>query len=544
MRVGWSDALRPVQDRAVGLRRVGGGEHDRGRGVVVALRAQALDRARQRELRAAEALDEVAAPGDADRLQRRELVVQRGEAAGDALGQHLLAGDDAVALEQQLGLRAAARGRVLGHREQRRDERPAALDLRLRARPPRREPAPAVGPRGLRPRRAQPRRAQRRVGVVGDLARPHEVPQRLLELLARDAADVGQQVGEEARAGGEPLADRVVGLALGRLLRRRRPEQPHVLAEVERHPAGAAAERARADPHELARGAQRVHPRRRVGADAARQHVALPHLGGQREPLQADQRLAQPVGPGARGRVAVDALPVRQEARERALVGRLDLLAQRGERGAPQPPQHLGVAPLALRAARAQLAAHEVAGGLERLQHRREVDAVALAQRVGLERAVRAREAPHEPLHRVGHVLGERLGQPGRRHRAERVAEQPGVLGRGPAPLAADPDRDRAPLVGELLEPAASVRRPARRASAASSVVSSPTRRSTSCSASTDSARVRSEMRCRSASTCSSAPSSISSRSSSCPSSSRSSSRSSASAAARRSALGWSPSYM
>ena len=77
--------------------------------------------------------------------------------------------------------------------------------------------------------------------------------------------------------------------------------------------------------------------------------------------------------------MAVDALPARHEARERALVGGLDLLAQRGERGAPQPPQHLGVAPLALRAAGPQLAAHQLAGALEAGQHRREVEPVALA---------------------------------------------------------------------------------------------------------------------------------------------------------------------
>ena len=47
----------------------------------------------------------------------------------------------------------------------------------------------------------------------------------------------------------------------------------------------------------------------------------------------------------------VDALPGRQEAGEAPLVGGLDLLAQRGERGAPQPPQNLDVAPLALGAA-------------------------------------------------------------------------------------------------------------------------------------------------------------------------------------------------
>ena len=93
-------ALRPAQDGAVGLGGVGGGEHDRRCRVVVALRAQALDRARERELGTAEPVDEVAAARDADRLERGELVIQRGETAGDPLGQHLLAGDDAVALEQ------------------------------------------------------------------------------------------------------------------------------------------------------------------------------------------------------------------------------------------------------------------------------------------------------------------------------------------------------------------------------------------------------------------------------------------------------------
>ena len=152
---------------------------------------------------------------------------------------------------------------------------------------------------------------------------------------------------------------------LARAAARGRAEHRGVLAEVERHPAGAPPERARADPHDLAGRAQLVHPRGRVGADAARQHVALPHLGREREALQRHERLAQAVDAGAAGRMAVDALPAREEARERALVGRLDLLAQRGQRGAPQAPQHLGVAPLARGTAGAQLAAHELAGALE-----------------------------------------------------------------------------------------------------------------------------------------------------------------------------------
>ena len=121
-----------------------------------------------------------------------------------------------------------------------------------------------------------------------------------------------------------------------------------------------------ADPDDLAGRAQLVEPRRRVGAGAARQHVALPHVGGQREALQRDEHLAQAVDPGARRGVAVDALPGRQERRERALVGRLDLLAQHGERRAAQAAQDLGVAPLALGPPGRSSPRTSVAGALER----------------------------------------------------------------------------------------------------------------------------------------------------------------------------------
>ena len=173
--------------------------------------------------------------------------------------------------------------------------------------------------------------------------------------------------------------------------------------------------------------------------------------------------------------MAVDALPARQEARERALVGRLDLLAQRGQRGAAQPPQHLGVAPLAraCRPGRSSPRTSSPARSSPR-QHRRQVEPVAVAQRARLERAVRARPAPHEPLHRVGHVGEERRRQPAGRHGAERVAVEPGVLGGDPALLAADAQHDRAALVAERVEPAGEVgaRRDPRRSSSA---VRSPT---------------------------------------------------------------------
>src|SRR4051794_14696186 len=68
-------ALRPGQRGAVGVRRVGGRQHERPGGLVGAQRAQPLHRGRQRELRAAEAFHEVAAPRGAERLEVGQLAI-------------------------------------------------------------------------------------------------------------------------------------------------------------------------------------------------------------------------------------------------------------------------------------------------------------------------------------------------------------------------------------------------------------------------------------------------------------------------------------
>ena len=198
----------------------------------------------------------------------------------------------------------------------------------------------------------------------------------------------------------------------------RRTDRRRVIAEVERDAARAPSERAGADPHELTRGAQLVDPAHRVGADSPRKHLALPQLRGEREPLQRDQHLAQALEPGAGGGVTVDPLPRRQEHGERAALGRLDLTPQRRERRAAQPPQHLGVAPLPLAAARErmrhrpQLAAHQRACGLELGERARHVDAVARAALGCGERPVRAREASGDRAQRVGHIREEGRGSP------------------------------------------------------------------------------------------------------------------------------------
>ena len=127
--------LRPGQRGAVGLGRVGGRQHDRGGdravaadGVVGTLagQPQAVDGTGQGELGGAEPADEVAAADLAALLEHLQHAVHRGVPADDALGQHGLAGDDAVALDelQRRGVRRLGRRR---HRlEQRRDQAPAA----------------------------------------------------------------------------------------------------------------------------------------------------------------------------------------------------------------------------------------------------------------------------------------------------------------------------------------------------------------------------------------------------------------------------------
>ena len=179
-----------------------------------------------------------------------------------------------------------------------------------------------------------------------------------------------------------------------------------------------------------------------------------------------------------------------------------------------------------------QLAADElVSSRSSSREHRLDVAAEALVRLGGRERAAPAREARDEQR-ASGSVarLEERLGQPARRHGAERVAVAARVLG-GDQPLA----RPRCGRGARAARAAASRRarvvlalaQVAAQAQQVVQLVGVPRRR-----------------RAAARSTSSSASGSSRSRSSSWPSSSRSRSRSSDSACARRSAAGVSSSYM
>ena len=312
-------------------------------------------------------------------------------------------------------------------------------------------------PRDQRRARRRPgyaARAQRREGVVGRLAGPDKVPERIAELIGGELGVLHEQVGEEAGAAGQAFPQQVVGRALRAFVRGgRRAEQGRVVAEVQRDAPGAPAQGPRPHPRQLTVRAELVEPRRRIGAEAAGQDVALPQLGRQGHTLQRDQHLTQPVRAGARRGVTVHALPGGREARQGRLADRLDLLAQRRQRRAPQATEHVRVAPLALRAQRSQLATHELTGLLQGGECRPDVHAVARPHLARLERAVRAGETAHELQQGIGHVGQEGLGQTPGRHDAQGVAIEPGVLGREPALLAADAGADGAALALEQCQP-------------------------------------------------------------------------------------------
>ena len=147
-------------------------------------------------------------------------------------------------------------------------------------------------------------------------------------------------------------------------------------------------------------------------------------------------------------------MPARQKAAECHLLGGLDLLAERCERGATEASQHVGVAPLPFRPARPQLAADEPLLALERLQLG--LDAVgsepeALRRLARRERPAAAGEAREQGPQRVVAGLEEDVGQAARRHGAHRVAVAARILGGSERLVPADADPDRTPLAQQAL---------------------------------------------------------------------------------------------
>src|SRR6266542_1381574 len=164
-------ALGPRQSCAVRLGRVGGGEDERFCLLPLSRPElpQPLHGAGQGELRTAEAFDEVAAPADAERLERAQLRVNGAVAARDSLAADAVARDDPLALEQQLG-----EGAPIGLAgEEAVGRRPAALRRRdAGGALPGEAAAPVTRPGRL----VSTPGAERRPRVVRHLAGPDQVP--------------------------------------------------------------------------------------------------------------------------------------------------------------------------------------------------------------------------------------------------------------------------------------------------------------------------------------------------------------------------------
>jgi hypothetical protein len=130
---------------------------------------EALDGSGQSELRSTQSLDEVAPAAGAQRLEAPQLTVHGRVPTGHALAADAVAGDDALALEEQLG--ECARVRVA--LEDRRRAGPAPLCRSDRIGPAARE---ATWP-ALRLRSVEPACGSKWLpGVVRHLAGPDELP--------------------------------------------------------------------------------------------------------------------------------------------------------------------------------------------------------------------------------------------------------------------------------------------------------------------------------------------------------------------------------
>ncbi len=344
--------------------------------------------------------------------------------------------------------RRLVRQLVLGHAGQ----RPAAGRL---GRSERGQPS---GPRPAVLRRALPaQRPERREGVVGDLAGPDEVPQRVEDLAVRPPAGGGVQLAVERRpaplqVGADPLVD------LGRrtLHAVGQPDRPQELAarSIEHHPAVVAPEAPAPHPGDLAHRAQLVQQPRLVARDARREHVTLEDRRRDRQARQLVDDLGQALQGvrsaqrhrrrGAGGRRPGDALPGRQEPGQRHGIDRLDLLAQLRERPPPEQAQDLLIAVLALRAARPELAREEAARGdqaMERVLDHARREAPAPGGLGAEERAVGPRVPGEQPVERGDRRAEERL----RDARAARPPRRRRGSGRRPPSRSSAPRRRSAP---------------------------------------------------------------------------------------------------
>ncbi len=226
---------------------------------------------------------------------------------------------------------------------------------------------------------------------------------------------------------------------------------------MEADPAIASRQCAGPRPQHLSRDSQLVEPGLRVVAQSGRQHECLPGGGRKRDSRELLDHLEQSVGAAqAPARVGEDVLPGRQEAAERVLRHRFDLLAKRCERTAAEASKDLRIHPLAARGSGSELALDDatVAGETpQRIQNYGDAEPESPGDGRGGERPVRARIPAHQVADRVGNRLHERGRHPDRQGDTECVAEAARVLDDGPAVVARNPGSQNAVCARQFGQP-------------------------------------------------------------------------------------------
>ena len=327
-----------------------------------------IDGARLRELRGAEAGDEVAAPDASGFFEPAQHRIERGEAAGQLLDRRHIARDDAVTREQLMRHRRRPR-----RWSTRRARAPPSIALRRMA-----ESGGAI--------ETSCRVPGRRVRSGGDeyarsacsvslVSRPFHTRSQIASTVScgkpppaascsgpKNDAPCAMQVRDDCGfAAGQSFG----ALAAERI---RRQQLREVIGEIQRDAAVAIAERLDADPRHFAGAEQRVEHRRRVVAECARAgfrcRAPMPRSA---RPAIVRSTSSSPSSPCSRPR---QRMPADQEPAERRRFDRLDFLPQPRQRSLANRAQHFGVAPLAPAAAGAELAVDDAAAREQALRAR------------------------------------------------------------------------------------------------------------------------------------------------------------------------------
>ena len=507
---------RPRRHDADQVERIGGRDaHQLADGRRRAHRAQLVERLGQRELLADEAGHEAPAADLAAGLEPTQRHRQLAPRRQRGLAHQQIAEHHAVA-SQELARRGLGIHRVgAGLTEQ----RPATGGGRQRAHGLRRPRAlflagathrlaPRVGRLdGAAGRRVEPtaqrlaalaldQHPQRREAIGRRQPGRHQLPQRVLDRVGREA-DVGHQLGEEHRAAGAQPRRHRRGLGRQRrsfvVGRQWRPQPRRVGATEQRQrrrarrrdprPVAIGLARRQPAPRDRAAEAQLIEPGRVVAVEPRGQDLALPRAGRGLEPRQLIEHARQAVGADHLGALG-HPLPAQEEPHERAGVDRLDLAAQPHQREPMDARQDPAVAPLdpvqlvvgggdrirhghrCRRASPGERAAQDVAVGLEaeqRLEHRAGPEPQLGRQRAGGARAAAVEVRGHDAAQRD--VGLEHRGPARRRQRRRRVgvghhaAHRAQPLGRHPpaarrARAVRRPgEQRRAPRGGQRVEP-------------------------------------------------------------------------------------------